>query len=85
MFDQANDGATEAAAELEVDAAEYLGPSSPDGCVSGQIDTVTNAGTQGVQGIMISNCAGDPDRAGRQAGVRCRRDGRVVGLADPVR
>ena len=59
MFDQANDGAKEAAGELQVDPAEYLGPSSPDNCVSGQIDTVTNAATQGVNGVMISNCAGD--------------------------
>ena len=27
--------------------------------MSGQIDTVTNAATQGVNGVMISNCAGD--------------------------
>ena len=59
VFDQANDGAKEAAGELGVDEPEYLGPSSPDACVSGQIDTVTNAGTQGVNGVMISNCAGD--------------------------
>ena len=42
-----------------MDPAEFLGPSSPDNCVSGQIDTVTNAATQGVNGVMISNCAGD--------------------------
>jgi rhamnose transport system substrate-binding protein len=59
VFDQANEGAQEAAGELQVDAAEFLGPSSPDNCVSGQIDTVTNAATQGVKGVMISNCAGD--------------------------
>jgi rhamnose transport system substrate-binding protein len=59
VFDQANEGAKEAAGELQVDAAEFLGPSSPDNCVSGQIDTVTNAATQGVKGVMISNCAGD--------------------------
>jgi rhamnose transport system substrate-binding protein len=59
VFDQANEGAKEAAGELQVDPAEFLGPSSPDNCVSGQIDTVTNASTQGVNGIMISNCAGD--------------------------
>jgi rhamnose transport system substrate-binding protein len=59
VFEQANNGAKEAAQELEVEEAEFLGPSSPDNCVSGQIDTVTNAGTQGVNGIMISNCAGD--------------------------
>jgi rhamnose transport system substrate-binding protein len=59
VFDQANEGAQEAAGELQVDAAEFLGPSSPDNCVSSQIDTVTNATTQGAKGIMISNCAGD--------------------------
>jgi rhamnose transport system substrate-binding protein len=59
VFDQANEGAQEAAGELQVDAAEFLGPSSPDNCVSGQIDTVTNASTQGAKGVMISNCAGD--------------------------
>ena len=59
VFDQANDGAKEAAGELQVDEAQYLGPSSPDNCVSSQIDTVTNAATQGANGVMISNCAGD--------------------------
>jgi rhamnose transport system substrate-binding protein len=59
VFDEANEGAKEAASELQVDAAEFLGPSSPDNCVSGQIDTVTNATTQGAKGVMISNCAGD--------------------------
>jgi rhamnose transport system substrate-binding protein len=69
VFEQANNGAKEAARELEVDEAEFLGPSSPENCVSGQIDTVTNAGTQGVNGIMISNCAGDQiEPAARQAG-----------------
>ena len=68
VFEQANDGAKEAARELQVEEAEFLGPSSPDNCVSGQIDTVTNAGTQGVNGIMISNCAGDQiEPAARQA------------------
>jgi rhamnose transport system substrate-binding protein len=59
VFDQANAGAKEAAGELQVDPAEFLGPASPDNCVSSQIDTVTNAATQGVKGVMISNCAGD--------------------------
>jgi rhamnose transport system substrate-binding protein len=59
VFEQANNGAKEAAGELQVDEAEFLGPSSPENCVSGQIDTVTNAATQGVNGVMISNCAGD--------------------------
>jgi rhamnose transport system substrate-binding protein len=59
VFDQANDGAKQAAGELQVDPAQFLGPSSPDNCVSSQIDTVTNATTQGAKGVMISNCAGD--------------------------
>jgi ABC-type sugar transport system substrate-binding protein len=68
VFEQANNGAQEAAQELQVEEAEFLGPSSPDNCVSSQIDTVTNAGTQGVNGVMISNCAGDQiEPAARQA------------------
>src|ERR671915_1086377 len=59
VFDQANQGAEEAAGELQADTAEYLGPASPAECVSGQIDVVTNATTQGRDAIMISNCAGD--------------------------
>src|SRR5918997_3431789 len=59
VFDQANQGAEEAAGELEADTAEYLGPASPAECVSGQLDVVTNATTQGRNAIMISNCAGD--------------------------
>ena len=68
VFDQANDGAKEAAGELQVDEAEYLGPASADACVNGQIDTVTNASTQGANAVMISNCAGDQiEPAVRQA------------------
>ncbi|MGH2694253.1 MAG: rhamnose ABC transporter substrate-binding protein [Actinomycetota bacterium] len=59
VFDQANQGAQEAAGELQADTAEYLGPASPAECVSGQLDVVTNATTQGRNAIMISNCAGD--------------------------
>ena len=59
VFDQANQGAEEAAGELQADTAEYLGPASPAECVSGQLDVVTNATTQGRNAIMISNCAGD--------------------------
>src|SRR5918999_155654 len=59
VFDQANQGAEEAAGELNADTAEYLGPASPAECVSGQLDVVTNATTQGRNAIMISNCAGD--------------------------
>src|ERR687896_2090346 len=59
VFDQANQGAEEAAGELQADTAESLGPASPAECVSGQLDVVTNATTQGRDAIMISNCAGD--------------------------
>jgi rhamnose transport system substrate-binding protein len=59
VFDQANVGAEEAAAELEnPEALEFLGP-TPENSVAGQIEIVTNATTQGVDGIMLSNNAGD--------------------------
>ena len=58
VFDQANEGALEAAGELGVSEAEFVGPAS---CTdsTGQIEFVTNAVTQGVDAIMISNNAGD--------------------------
>ena len=58
VFDQANQGAQEAARELGVDAAQFLGPTA-DNSVAGQIEIVTNAATQGVNAVMISNNAGD--------------------------
>ena len=58
VFDQANQGAQEAAKELGVDAAQFLGPTA-DNSVAGQIEIVTNAATQGVNAVMISNNAGD--------------------------
>ena len=58
VFDQANEGAKEAAGELQADPAEFLGPTA-DNSVSGQIEIVTNAATQGVDAVMISNNAGD--------------------------
>ncbi len=67
VFDQANEGAQEAAGELGVSAAEFVGPAS---CTdsTGQIEFVTNAVTQGVDAIMISNNAGDQiDPAIKQA------------------
>ena len=58
-FEQANQGAEEAAAELEnPEKLEFLGP-TPENSVAGQIEIVTNATTQGVNGIMLSNNAGD--------------------------
>jgi rhamnose transport system substrate-binding protein len=58
VFDQANEGAQEAAKELGTDPAEFLGPTA-DNSVAGQIEIVTNAATQGVNAVMISNNAGD--------------------------
>jgi rhamnose transport system substrate-binding protein len=58
-FDQAHKGAEEAAAELKnAKKLQYLGP-TPENSVAGQIEIVTNATTQGVGAIMISNNSGD--------------------------
>ncbi len=58
-FDQAHKGAEEAAKELKNPAAlQFLGP-TPQNSVAGQIEIVTNATTQGVKAIMISNNSGD--------------------------
>ena len=58
-FDQAHQGALEAQKELKnPDELQYLGP-TPENSVAGQIEIVTNATTQGVGAIMISNNSGD--------------------------
>ena len=59
VFDEANQGAMEAAAELQNPSElQFLGP-TPENSVAGQIDIVTTAATQGMDAIMISNNAGD--------------------------
>src|SRR5262245_3913859 len=58
VFDQANQGAQEAAAELGTTPAEFLGPTA-ENSIDGQIEIMTNAATQGVDAVMISNNAGD--------------------------
>ncbi|MEZ4863778.1 MAG: substrate-binding domain-containing protein [Caldilineaceae bacterium] len=58
VFDQANQGAQEAATELGAPAPEFVGPTA-ENSVQGQIEIVTNAVTQGANAIMISNNAGD--------------------------
>lgn len=59
VFDQANEGAQEAAKELEnPDELVFTGP-TPENSAAGQIEIVTNQTTQGVQAIMLSNNAGD--------------------------
>jgi rhamnose transport system substrate-binding protein len=68
VFDQANEGAQEAAAELGTNPAEFLGPTA-DNSIDGQIEIVTNAATQGVDAVMISNNAGDQIEPAVQAAV----------------
>jgi len=59
VFDEAHEGAQEAAAELgNTGKLDYVGPTA-DNSVAGQIEIVTNAPTQGAKAIMISNNAGD--------------------------
>jgi rhamnose transport system substrate-binding protein len=58
VFDQAHNGAIEAQKELQNPSeVEFLAP--PASNPTGQIDIVTNATTQGVAAIMISNNIGD--------------------------
>jgi len=72
VFPQANSGAEEAAAELGSDPAEFVGPADC-GDTTGQIEFMTNAVTQGVQAIMLSNNSGDqldaPAQAAADAGI----------------
>jgi rhamnose transport system substrate-binding protein len=73
VFDQANQGAQEAHAEIGNPAElQFLGP-TPENSVAGQIEILTNATTQGVKAIMISNNAGDQiapaAKAAREAGM----------------
>lgn len=58
-FDEAHQGAQEAAKELgNTETLEFLGP-TPENSVAGQIEIMTNATTQGVGAVMLSNNAGD--------------------------
>ena len=58
-FDQANQGAEEAAAELENPVPfDFVGPTAEDS-VAGQIDFVTNAPTGEYDVVMLSNNSGD--------------------------
>ena len=60
VFDQANEGAEEAHAELQNAAElEYTGPDQASSAAGGQIEYVTNAPTQGFNALMISNNSGD--------------------------
>jgi rhamnose transport system substrate-binding protein len=72
VFPQANSGAEEAAAELGSEPAEFVGPADC-GDTTGQIEFMTNAVTQGVDAIMLSNNSGDqldaPAQAATDAGI----------------
>ncbi len=72
VFPQANSGAEEAAGELGSDPAEFVGPADC-GDATGQIEFMTNAVTQGVDAIMLSNNSGDqldaPAQAAADAGI----------------
>lgn len=58
-FDQANQGAQEAAAELENPTNfDFVGPTA-ENSVAGQIEFMTNAPTAGYQVVMLSNNSGD--------------------------
>jgi rhamnose transport system substrate-binding protein len=60
VFDQANEGAKEAHAELQNPAElSYTGPDQASSAQGGQIEYVTNAPTQGFNALMISNNSGD--------------------------
>ena len=73
-FDQANQGAQEAHAELQNPGELlYIGP-TPENSVAGQIEIVTTAATQGQAGVMLSNNSGDQivpaAKAAMDAGVK---------------
>ena len=73
-FDQANQGAQEAHAELQNPGELlYVGP-TPENSVAGQIEIVTTAATQGQAGVMLSNNSGDQivpaAKAAMDAGVK---------------
>jgi rhamnose transport system substrate-binding protein len=81
VFDQANEGAQEAAEELGTDEPEFLGPSTCED-PTGQIETMTNAATQGVDAVMISNNAGEQIQSGVDAATDA--DVNVVSWDSPI-
>ncbi len=81
VFDQANEGAQEAAEELGAEEPEFLGPSTCED-PTGQIETMTNAATQGVDAVMISNNAGEQIQSGVDAATDA--DVNVVSWDSPI-
>ena len=69
VFDQAHEGALEAAAELKNPAElQFLAPAT-GGEGAKQVEIITNATTQGVNAIMLSNNAGDQVAPAAQAAL----------------
>ncbi|HZA19360.1 MAG TPA: substrate-binding domain-containing protein [Actinomycetota bacterium] len=58
VFTEANEGAEEAAEELGTEPASYEGPSTAED-LEAQIQIVTNAATQSLDGVMISNAGSE--------------------------
>ncbi|HEV7762842.1 MAG TPA: substrate-binding domain-containing protein [Acidimicrobiales bacterium] len=81
VFDQANDGAKEAAEELGTSEAEFVGPATCDDS-TGQIEFMTNAAQQGADAVMISNNAGEQIQSGVDAVTDA--DGTVVAWDSPI-
>jgi rhamnose transport system substrate-binding protein len=82
VFDQANEGAQEAHAEL-ANPGEllFVGP-TPENSVAGQIEIMTTSATQGQGAVMLSNNAGDQIAP---AAVAAQENGtRVVTWDSPV-
>lgn len=73
VFQQANEGAQEAAAELGVSPADFVGPASTD-TGSAQVAFVVNAPTQEYDVLLISNNVGeemaDAAVAAQDAGIK---------------
>lgn len=74
VFDQANEGAQEAHAELgNPGELLFVGP-TPENSVAGQIEIMTTSATQGQGAVMLSNNAGDQivpsAMAAQEAGTR---------------
>ncbi len=74
VFDQANEGAQEAHAELENPGELlFVGP-TPENSTAGQIEIMTTSATQGQGAVMLSNNAGDQivpsAKAAQEAGTK---------------
>lgn len=82
VFDQANEGAQEAHAELSNPGELlFVGP-TPENSVAGQIEIMTTSATQGQGAVMLSNNAGDQIAP---AAVAAQENGtRVVTWDSPI-